>query len=519
MRHSTVVFRGLATFLFSLGLVAIGSTRSVSAGSTPDGTLDAEATAAFGVGFDEAISALTLQPDGKILVVGDFTTYKGVAAKYIARLNSDGILDEAFQANLGAGFDGSIKDAVVQPDGKIVVVGGFDTVSGVSSARIARLNPNGSVDAAFSLATGTGFFGGFTCTCAPLPESVALQPDGNLVVGGDFAGFDGQSTTAVVRLNTSGSADVAFNTNSALIFDYAARSIAVQADGKILVAGAVAGGNSTPTPSSFVRLNSDGTLDISFNAALANGNGISGFDASAVAVALQADGKIIIGGNFSRPSGRASNLVARYSTEGTLDDDFSARYESGLSGKIDRYFYSMVTSLRLMPTGDVLAAGSFTTAGGIASPYFARITSTGEVDKAFSTNLGGGPNQLVNDVVALSDGRYLVAGAFTSFAQRSVGRIVVLGSAVPPSTTSSTTTAAPAVSTTTTPASADSTVGGSSTTTLVTTSTPARATAVVRQGTLSETGRNFPGSDGTLGVALIGFGVILRQLRRRCFLE
>ena len=443
-RFVSVCFCAVLSTVASLG-IGLG----VDVAGASDGTLDATATARFGTGFNDVASAIALQTDGKILVGGSFTSYNGTSVTSLVRLNANGSLDTAFSASLGSGFDGGITDLAVQSDGKIIAVGGFDTVNGIASRRIVRINSDGTVDAAFSTAMGTGLGGGYACACAPRPEKVVVQQDGKIVIGGDHNSFDGQSANGLVRLQANGALDSAFVANSTAILDYLAADIALQPDGKILVSGAVSGNNLSPTASSLVRFNADGTLDTAFNSALNNGAGISGFSDLAVAVALQADGKIVLGGAFSAPAGVVSPLVARYSATGVIDTAFSTAYASGLTGRQPGFSSSIVTGLFVMQSGEIVVAGSFTTAGGVASPWLARLTATGAVDSRFSTNMLGSSNERVFDVIQLSDGSYVVVGAFTRMSGSTAGHIAVLGRAVPASTTTTTTSSSPATTSTT----------------------------------------------------------------------
>ena len=391
-----------------------------------DGTFDVTANAALGIGFDQSISSLALQGDGKILVGGGFTRFKGVAVPSLVRLNVDGTVDTSFLTNLGTGFDAEVTAIVVQPDGKIVVTGSFDTLNGANARRIVRLNSNGTLDSAFMAAIGSSFDGGYACSCAPNPKVIALQSDGKILVGGDFDRFNGASTNALVRLQSSGALDTAFVSNSTLIFDYAASDIAVQVDGKILVAGAV-GQQQIPTASSLVRLLPDGSFDSAFDSAIVGGQGIQGFGTSVLAVKTQTDGKILVGGNFTRPAGISSNLLARYSISGAIDAGFSASLGAGFSGIMGGYYYSLVTDIFVFPTGESLITGSFSNAGSIRSPHIARMSQNGGIDSGFVSKMGGAPNGMIRAAIQLADGRYVVAGEFTELGGHSVGRIAVLG--------------------------------------------------------------------------------------------
>jgi uncharacterized delta-60 repeat protein len=168
-----------------------------------DGTIDTSFH--IGSGFNNTVYDTVVQPDGKIVVVGDFTNYNGTPINRVARLNTDGSLDTSFV--VGSGFQGSsgygateAGAVVLQPDGKIVVGGRFATYQGISSVGIARLNPNGSIDTGFLVGTGFG--------CPGMVLHVRLQPDGKILAGGWSGCYNGVSTNyGATRLNADGTLD------------------------------------------------------------------------------------------------------------------------------------------------------------------------------------------------------------------------------------------------------------------------------------------------------------------------
>jgi uncharacterized delta-60 repeat protein len=165
-------------FIFLLIIVSGSALSSVS------GTPNSAFIANIGTGFSTEVRAVKSQPDGKILVGGNFRLFNGtITVERIARLNADGTLDNTF--NTGTGFMGVVYSADVQPDGKILVGGSFISFNGTSTVnRIARLNADGTLDNTFT--TGTGFNSAV--------NSVDVQPDGKILVGGGFSSFNGTST-------------------------------------------------------------------------------------------------------------------------------------------------------------------------------------------------------------------------------------------------------------------------------------------------------------------------------------
>ena len=268
----------LAMWALSLALICFGGLPArAAAGDVDAGFLNSQN------GANATIRALAAQPDGKILIGGDFATVNEIGRGSIARLNADGTLDTGFMSGL-AGANAPVRAIALQPDGKIVIVGNFTTVNGVARVRIARLNPDGSLD---SYGNGQGGANGSVA-------AVAVQADGKIIVGGQFSTVNGFASGGLARLNTDGTFDEGFagSTNNGVF------AIALQADGKLIVGGQYTAVNGT-TRNNIARLNTNGTLDTGFL------NGQNGTDNPVVSLAVQTDGKIVIGGGFTTVNGAA----------------------------------------------------------------------------------------------------------------------------------------------------------------------------------------------------------------------
>ncbi len=148
-----------------------------------------------------SVHTAVVQPDGKIVCGGNFDTFNGAARNGVARLNADGSLDTTF--NPGSGVRSIVYAVAVQPDGRIVIVGGFTTFNGVARNGVARLNADGSLDG--SLQADLNFGPNGTVIVA------AVQPDGRIVIVGGFTTFNGVARNGVARLNADGSLDTAFD--------------------------------------------------------------------------------------------------------------------------------------------------------------------------------------------------------------------------------------------------------------------------------------------------------------------
>ncbi|MDX2284707.1 MAG: T9SS type A sorting domain-containing protein [Bacteroidia bacterium] len=349
-----------------------------------------------GSGFDEQIHSLVLQPDGKILAGGEFTSFHASVQNRITRLNADGSSDAAF--DIGAGFDETVRAVALQPDGKVLAAGSFTTFDGTPRGGIARLHADGSLDAAFDPGTA-----GFEYHASAL----ALQPDGKIVVGGAFRSFNGTPRNGIARLHADGWLDAAFHPGTGA--NDQVTCIALQPDGKIVAGGLFTSFNGMPRRG-IVRLRADGQPDTAFNPG-------AGFNGPVYAVALQLDGKIVVGGWFTEFDGTARNGIARLHADGSLDAAFAPILPEAA-------VYISVTSLALQPDGDIVAGGGFTFFNGAPRSRIARLHADGSPDAGFDP--GTGFDGLVRALALQSDGNILAGGAFTSYNGIGRNRIVRL---------------------------------------------------------------------------------------------
>ncbi len=243
----------------------------------------------IGTGFNGPVESTAIQSDGKIIVGGSFTSYNGVNRNSIARLNTDGSLDATF--NQGTGFDGGVYSVVIQPDGKIIAGGSFSTFNSVNRRGIIRLNSNGTLDTSFDPGSGIDNGGNGTNIFPGYVYDVKLQTDGKIIVGGSFARVNLIDRLRIARLNSNGTLDVTFNVGTG--FNDQVNTLAIQTDGKIIAGGWMSSYNGA-TVSKICRLNSNGTLDNSFTPWTGYN---MGFGPGYVhTLSIQSDGKIIVGG-------------------------------------------------------------------------------------------------------------------------------------------------------------------------------------------------------------------------------
>ena len=152
-----------------------------------------------GTGPDNIINSVTIQPDEKLIIAGDFSSYNGTSIKRIARINTDGSLDLTF--NPGGSVNGFIDKVAVQSDGKIVMAGNFSSYSGTTKNNLVRINSDGSLDTSFDPGVGAN----------NRVKSIIIQPDGKIIIVGYFTLYDGTSRNHIARLNSDGSLDTTFN--------------------------------------------------------------------------------------------------------------------------------------------------------------------------------------------------------------------------------------------------------------------------------------------------------------------
>jgi uncharacterized delta-60 repeat protein len=242
---------------------ASGSATSADAALSVTSPQAGDVDLSFGAGLSRAEGwAVALQPDGKILVGGKFALLNGTPRNNIARLNADGSLDHTF-ANALAGPNGRVFCLAVQPDGRVLIGGQFTTVNGVSRGHIARLNADGSLDTTFL----NGLTGVGDDIYEPYVRTLALQTDGRVLIGGIFVTINGVSRQNIARLNADGSLDTTFQhlsfAGASSSNGPSVQSIALQSDGRVLIGGEFFLLNDLYS-NGIARLNFDGSRDTIF---------------------------------------------------------------------------------------------------------------------------------------------------------------------------------------------------------------------------------------------------------------
>jgi len=309
-----------------------------------------------------ALSAV-VQPDGRILVAGFVESNGGGSDDFaLVRYDEDGSPDPEFgtkgyvRTDFGGNQDIAFAMAL-QPDGRIVVAG--QCLAGNHNLAVARYMPDGTLDPSFGAGgkAWTNLHGGYESAMA-----VALQPDGRIVLAGmawqKSSGFD----FAVVRYRPDGRLDTSFGTGGSATFGFdgqesIAHAIAVQPDGRIVVAGETLG-TGARADFALVRLDADGSLDSTFGE---RGRILTDFEGGrdvAHALVLQPDGKIVVAGETGRKRATTGNdfSLARYSKDGRLDREFGdgGKVLTDIGGRVS---LDAVAALALQKDGRLLAVG------------------------------------------------------------------------------------------------------------------------------------------------------------------
>ncbi len=383
----------------ALALLLTGfSLRAQNAGSL-DTAFSADASASG------LVQALAVQTDGSVIIAGSFTSLQGTPRANMARIKSDGTLDTTFDPSP----NGKVNDVVVQPDGKILLAGEFTDLqpNGAASPttrnHVARVNADGSLDTRFDPNTDDAI------------TSLALQPDGKVIFGGSFITVRPNGIPAstyrphIARVNADGTLDT-FNPQTNNLVN----TIVVQTDGAILLGGNFTGLQPNGTGSVIARHNlarvfDDGTVDMGF--APEPDNAIR-------TIAVQSDGGIIFAGTFDAlqkttpGSGIVRANIARCAGDGTIDLNFAPQIGSS------------VQSVVLQANGQILVGGLFSEIREVGANFpttrnrIARLNADGTIDASFDPNASGG---FVNGIAVRADGEIYVAGSFTALQPNGAG--------------------------------------------------------------------------------------------------
>ena len=373
----------------ALAMMAVASSAAIAAATLPDTSYKPR------LELTGSPSVLAVQPDGKSLVAGDFTTLNGTGRYQLGRINNDGSVDTSFVPSGFEALSTGYFALAVQPDGKILVGGQlwWMTPEGVSRQYLARLNSSGSLDTTFH--AGTYVDGGLD---GPV-RAITIQADGQILIGGEFTrvrgGTQGVQRAYLARLNSDGSADSSFDPGTGA--NALVRSIAVQPNGSVLAAGDFTSFNGA-SRGHVARLLASGTLDSTF-APAANG-GIN-------AVAVQPDGRVVIGGDFTMVGSQGRQNVARVNADGSLD-----------AWSTPFYFWSVKTVLAL--SDNSILVGGWRPGiifNGWPTDHDAHVVKYASDGTALSSQWFDGKPTEVLAMARRPDGHVIVAGSFVNIAR------------------------------------------------------------------------------------------------------
>jgi uncharacterized delta-60 repeat protein len=418
-----------------------------------DGTADLSFD--IGAGFNGTVSDLIVLPDDRILIGGDFTSFNGVACGKLAMLNPDGTLDATFNAG-GAGPNYQVQKVFRQTDGYFVIAGRFTQFNGTPYERIVRLDANGGIDPSFNVGYGFQGFSDFMGGYISYIRSINQQPDGKLLIGGTFVGYDSIPSNGLVRIMPDGGFDATFNVGSGIAGTSNDQTrithIEILPDGRMMLCGNFQSYNGQVSPG-IARISADGSFDPGFNVgtgygsgcgksfALADGEllalGSSTYNGSPVSYLAVLDsngtyvsafnagsgpnagighflplpnGQFVAIGSFTTFDGLQRNKMALLEANATVVPGF--REPTGFDGYL--------TAIEAQADGKAMVGGSFTRNGPFAVNDLMRLMPDGTVD--FSFNAGLGVNGDINAIAVQTDGKYLVGGSYiTQYNGESVG--------------------------------------------------------------------------------------------------
>ncbi|MDK9718388.1 MAG: hypothetical protein OEL57_10860 [Trichlorobacter sp.] len=361
-------------------------------------------------GLDNAVRAITVDGNGKILVGGDFTAPRS----HIARLNADGSEDTSF--NPGSGADATVTHIALQSTGHIIIGGGFETVNGTAKAKVARLSSTGALDAAF----GTGLYGGSL-------QALAVQADNKVLLGGSFFGLNGTyDLPKLIRTSAEGVLDETF-TQRVSYYDnqgeiqYTAAANYFQAitsllalPDKIVVGGwysSIINGN-TPLYHDariFILEAGDGAYRslLTFKSGPTNTEGSTHSDV--FALAGRSDGQPLAGGSFTQNYSNEDYYYGLCLFSNTTWQPVST-YKPVVGGQAD------VRTLTLQGDGKLIAGGSFYLVNSVAKNGVARFSTSGTLDTTLSVPVTAGG--VVTGVLVRSDGKLVMGGSFNDIADQ-----------------------------------------------------------------------------------------------------
>lgn len=340
------------------------------------------------------INQLAVQTDGHILAGGNFTSFHTTTISNLVRLNENGTVDTSFvtapMTQFGGAANGTIYAVAAQPDGKVLVGGGFDAVGGVGRTNLVRLNANGSLDSSFDVSTSD----------AKVVWRLARQADGTTFVGGGFDKLGGFTRPGLARLRTDGTLDTTFAPNLSPYIGANVHAIAVQSDGKILIGGVFATFSGSLQYFTILRLNTNGSVDSTFTPpAMPAVQTVRIFD-----IVIQSDGRIVVAGSFTSIGGVTRQSIARLESNGNVDTTWPGPGVFSVNS-----MFRTVKAMQAVAQDKILIAGDFEQYNGETSEGIARLNADGTRDTSFNSPVS--TTFRATAMTVQPDGAILVGGA------------------------------------------------------------------------------------------------------------
>ncbi|MGC8765216.1 MAG: hypothetical protein ACP5QT_04955 [Brevinematia bacterium] len=377
--------------VFSSSEISSSSISSSSVSSSSSSLAAGELDPNFKTGMElnySSVECIAKRSDGKILIGGLFYGIKNPLL-----IDSNGSIDNNFNSvGIGANNYSYTAEIVVLNDNTILIGGGFKEYNSNPITNIAKLNSDGTLNTSFT---------SYITEVDKCVYAIAVQSDGNIIVAGDFIYYQSELVGGIVRLSNNGELDSTFSNNYGFLGDYCIYSIALQSDGKILVGGHFTNYNGI-TVTNLMRLNSDGSLDTSFvgSGSIMNENGNDIY-----VIKVDSGNRIYVGGSFTNFSGTGKNGIVRLNSDGSIDNFFST---SGLQGN-----YFSVKDIAIQSDGKIVIGGDFTSYEGTLISNLARLNPDGSLDTTFNT--GRGPNYSVEKIFIPDNNWIYIGGCFTEY--------------------------------------------------------------------------------------------------------
>jgi uncharacterized delta-60 repeat protein len=377
-----------------------------------------------------SIKSFAEQSDGKIIIAGNFTSINGISIPKIARLNIDGSLDMSFITNIGTGISGNsqLNKVVIQSDNKIILGGKFPTFNGVLKNSIARLNSDGTIDNTFNTGSGFTVYSPVSFTFEPGQiRDIKLKTNGQIIVSGGWTRLNNiPINSGLIQFNSNGSLDASYNIDTTIYgriitFD-------IQNDGKtvIFMDKSTQYGLISHSRYSLRRFNTNGSIDNTFslsNTILSeeniggNMNNFAGEYLRIYEIKCLNSGKILIGGTFLNTFGVNNKNICRLNANGTVDNTFQGNVNSP---------HTEISAIEEQTDGKIIIGGKFSLYNNISTNNIVRVNSNGIFDSSFMTGLGytgqisPGPWGIIYNIKKTLNNKILVIGNYQFY--NNIGR-------------------------------------------------------------------------------------------------